>query len=119
MLHSTVRSRAAAPAEVSEESGEDVPTSLREVAAYLRGVADAVRSVSSPAVAATDAPTARRTLPIGAGPARQTLPHPSVPTEEEEATLDRWADERQSEVRLRVPRLSSQWFDELTGTDDA
>jgi hypothetical protein len=104
---------------LSASTDDELPSSMREVAAYLQGVADAVQ-MSQRAGAPVDEPPARRTLPIGAEPCvtHRTLPLLSVPSEHDNDTdVEAWADERQSEVRLRIPKLAPEWY-ELTGTDE-
>jgi hypothetical protein len=132
---------------------EQPTLSIRDVAAYLRGVADATAALSEPALPVVRphvvikpprsagstrdtffeideaSPMSRRTMPyegVDAAPtSRQTMayPAPGAPTDvapEDSGIHDSWeedlvTEERQSSVRLRVGKLSPEWY-ALLGT---
>jgi hypothetical protein len=110
---------------------EDVSPSLRNVAAYLQGVADATAALSGPPTSGLVADEASpashpKTLPYDGGGGRAdtipagplVAPFPAVAQEgapcANDSLSEPFVDERTSEVRLRTFRLSSQWY-ELVG----
>jgi len=118
-------------APVPAPSLETSPPSLREVAAYLRGVADATTALSQPpdgATVAEAAPTSsRKTLPYDGGgrkgdtiPAGRPVDFPELEAledlvmgGEEGGREEPFVDERPSGVRLRVGKLAPGWYDLL------
>jgi hypothetical protein len=114
---------------------DDASPSLRDLASYLKGVADAAAALSQPpgsasarqpptrpeaALCAGNAPSSRRTIPYDGheGPA-DTIPvrsgsvHPEpaagMGSYIDDAPEEPFLDERASDVRLRIGQLSPAW----------
>jgi len=113
--------------EIEATPADEASQSIRDIAAYLRGVADAAAALSAQGPQLVLAPlrsvsSSRETLMEAAlAPVRRTMPYDGLEAEAQDVDAspdEPFVDERRSDVRLRVGKLSAEWY-EILGTQVA